>query len=309
MDTRIIGKSKAIRNILEVVEKVADSDVTVLITGESGTGKEMISEAIVNSSPRSGKPFIKINCAAIPADLLESQIFGHEKGSFTGAIARQEGCFERANSGVLFLDEIGEMSLTTQTKLLRVIQEKEFERVGGKETIKVDVRLIAATNKDLHEEIKKGTFREDLYYRLNVVEIHLPPLRNRKDDVISIAEHFLGYFSNKYKKQNMTFSPQAYEYIEKYSWPGNVRELRNIVERAVVLSNGHCIDPNDLPEKIKCVQPDEFFFLGDGKVMTLAELENVYIKKILDMVDGNKLKASRLLDIDPKTLRSKLGNK
>ncbi|MBF0542814.1 MAG: sigma-54-dependent Fis family transcriptional regulator [Candidatus Riflebacteria bacterium] len=308
LETEIIGRSKAILDVLAVVARVAESDVTVLITGESGTGKEIAADTIVKSSPRFGKPFIKMNCAAIPADLLESHIFGHEKGAFTGAISRQEGCFERAHSGVLFLDEIGEMALATQTKLLRVIQEREFERVGGKETLKVDVRLIAATNKNLAEEIKKNRFREDLYYRLNVVEIHLPPLRERKGDLKYLADAFLDLFAEKYRKPKSCFSSEAFSLVENYNWPGNVRELRNIIERAVVLSPGNQIKPEALPEKLRSFESNDFVFQGDEKMLTLIEMEKAYVKKVLAMTGGNKLKAAKILDIDPKTLRAKLEN-
>lgn len=302
----IVGKSKIMQNVMKLVEKVSASDVTVLITGESGTGKELIANTIYKLSNRNNKPFIKLNCAAIPTELLESQMFGHEKGAFTGAIARQEGCFERANHGVLFLDEIGDMSLTTQTKLLRVLQEKEFERIGGKETIKVDVRLIAATNKNLLEEIKHNRFREDLYYRLNVVEIALPPLRDRIEDLEDLVEYFLKLFSRKYKKENITISSEAMHVLRNYSWPGNIRELRNVIERAVVLSHGNVIEPQDFPDKIRVPISFTNTPFTEGSILTLEQLERLYIQKVLEFTGGNKLKAARLLDIDPKTLRAKL---
>ena len=284
--------------------------ITVLITGESGTGKEMVATAINSESSRKTKPYLKMNCAAIPSELLESQLFGHERGAFTGAISRQEGCFERANGGSLFLDEIGDMSMMTQTKLLRVLQEQEFERIGGSTTIKVDVRIMAATNKNLLEEIKKGRFREDLYYRLNVVEIHIPPLRERIEDIPEIVNSFLEEFKEKYNKPELTVSSNAMSVMTTYSWPGNVRELRNVIERATVLSRTNVIEPDDFPDKIR--KPSKLAG-GEGivedRIYTMAEMERIYAQKILEYAGGNKLKAARLLDIDPKTLRTKLGLK
>lgn len=307
MKAQIIGSSKAIADVLSLVSRVACNDVTVLITGESGTGKEMVAENILQQSPRKGKPFLKINCAAIPSELLESQMFGHERGAFTGAVSRQEGCFERADGGALFLDEIGDMALMTQTKLLRVLQEQEFERIGGNETIKVDVRIMAATNKNLLDEIKRGRFREDLYYRLNVVEICIPPLRERMEDVPELVGYFIEEFNRKYNKPDLHVSKQAMQTLLNYSWAGNVRELRNVIERAVVLTRGAQIEPEDFPEKIR--QPS--LIPGDGgdedHIYTLQEMERMYVRKVLEYSGGNKLKAARLLNIDPKTLRTKLG--
>ena len=307
MKAKIIGSSAAIKDVLDLVSKVAGNDVTVLITGESGTGKEMVAETIQQLSLRKAKPFLKMNCAAIPSELLESQMFGHERGAFTGAVSRQEGCFERADGGSLFLDEIGDMSMVTQTKLLRVLQEQEFERIGGNTTIKVDVRILAATNKTLLDEIKRGRFREDLFYRLNVVEIHIPPLRERMEDVAEIVEGFIQDFSIKYNKPDLKISRQALQTLQNFGWPGNVRELRNVIERAVVLSRSSQIESEDFPEKIR--QPS---VIGgdnpqDDRIYTLAEMERMYVKKVLEYAGGNKLKAARLLDIDPKTLRTKLG--
>ena len=310
MKKKIIGSSKAITEVLDLVSKVAGNDVTVLITGESGTGKEMVATAINSESSRKTKPYLKMNCAAIPSELLESQLFGHERGAFTGAISRQEGCFERANGGSLFLDEIGDMSMMTQTKLLRVLQEQEFERIGGSTTIKVGVRIMAATNKNLLEEIKKGRFREDLYYRLNVVEIHIPPLRERIEDIPEIVNSFLEEFKEKYNKPELTVSSNAMSVMTTYSWPGNVRELRNVIERATVLSRTNVIEPDDFPDKIR--KPSKLAG-GEGivedRIYTMAEMERIYAQKILEYAGGNKLKAARLLDIDPKTLRTKLGLK
>ena len=310
MKKQIIGSSKAITEVLDLVSKVAGDDVTVLITGESGTGKEMVATAINSESSRKTKPYLKMNCAAIPSELLESQLFGHERGAFTGAISRQEGCFERANGGSLFLDEIGDMSMMTQTKLLRVLQEQEFERIGGSNTIKVDVRIMAATNKNLLEEIKKGRFREDLYYRLNVVEIHIPPLRERIEDIPEIVNSFLDEFKEKYNKPEMIVSSNAMSVLTTYSWPGNVRELRNVIERATVLSRTNVIEPDDFPDKIR--KPSKLAGsegIVEDRIYTMAEMERIYAQKILEYAGGNKLKAARLLDIDPKTLRTKLGLK
>ncbi len=307
MKAKIIGSSDAIKDVLDLVSKVAGNDVTVLITGESGTGKEMVAETILQQSPRKVKPFLKMNCAAIPSELLESQMFGHERGAFTGAVSRQEGCFERADGGSLFLDEIGDMSMMTQTKLLRVLQEQEFERIGGNNTIKVDVRILAATNKNLLEEIKRGRFREDLYYRLNVVEIHIPPLRERMEDVPEIVEAFVAEFALKYNKPDLKVSRQALQTLLNYAWPGNVRELRNVIERAVVLSKSSAIESEDFPEKIRQPSATGSENLEEDRIYTLAEMERMYVKKVLEYAGGNKLKAARLLNIDPKTLRTKLG--
>lgn len=306
---RIIGSSRAISEVLDLVSKVAGNDVTVLITGESGTGKEMVATAINAESQRRTKPYLKMNCAAIPSELLESQLFGHERGAFTGAISRQEGCFERANGGSLFLDEIGDMSMMTQTKLLRVLQEQEFERIGGSNTIKVDVRIMAATNKNLLEEIKKGRFREDLYYRLNVVEIHIPPLRERAEDIPDIVNAFLEEFKEKYNKPDLSLSRDAMAVLTSYAWPGNVRELRNVIERATVLSRANVVEADDFPDKIR--RPSEVAGegIGEDRIYTMAEMERMYAQKVLEYAGGNKLKAARLLDIDPKTLRTKLGLK
>ena len=307
MKAKIIGSSDAIKEVLDLVSKVAGNDVTVLITGESGTGKEMVAETILQQSPRKVKPFLKMNCAAIPTELLESQMFGHERGAFTGAVSRQEGCFERADGGSLFLDEIGDMSMMTQTKLLRVLQEQEFERIGGNSPIRVDVRILAATNKNLVEEIKRGRFREDLFYRLNVVEIHVPPLRDRMEDVPEIVESFISEFSVKYNKPELKVGRSAVQTLMNYGWPGNVRELRNVIERAVVLSKASQIESEDFPEKIRQPSASTGETLEDDRIYTLAEMERMYVRKVLEYAGGNKLKASRLLNIDPKTLRTKLG--
>lgn len=251
-DTRnIIGRSEAMIRLLETVAQVAPSEATVLITGESGAGKELIAGAVHFNSPRKDGPFVKMNCAAVTETLLESELFGHEKGAFTGAHRRKEGKFRQADGGSIFLDEVSEMSLSMQVKLLRVLQEREFPRVGGEDIVKVDVRVIAATNKELIQEIDAGRFREDLYYRLNVVTLNVPALRERSEDIPLLAGHFLTMFAEKNHKGLKGFSPQAMDRLLRYHWPGNVRELMNAVERAVVLSRYEYIDEEDLPFAIK----------------------------------------------------------
>lgn len=304
----IIGRSPAMIKLLETVAQVAPSEATVLITGDSGTGKEMIAGAIHYNSPRKENPLIKINCAAITETLLESELFGHEKGAFTGAHRRKEGKFRLAHGGSIFLDEISEMSLAMQVKLLRVLQEREITRVGGEDVVHVDVRVIAATNKDLLTEIEKGRFREDLYYRLNVVTLKMPTLWERKEDIPLLAQHFLMTFSEKNHKQIKGFTPQAMDRLLRYDWPGNVRELMNAIERGVVLSRNDYIDEEELP-----------FILGD-KVdikkstlidttpgdLPLEEVEKASILKTLESSGGNKSEAARRLGITRKTLHKKL---
>ncbi|MBZ5642298.1 MAG: sigma-54 dependent transcriptional regulator, partial [Acidobacteriia bacterium] len=243
----IIGNSDSMKETFNLIRQIADSKSTVLIMGESGTGKELVSRAIHYNSQRKNYPFVTINCAAIPETLIESELFGHEKGAFTNAIERKLGRFEIAHEGTLFLDEIGELSLATQAKILRFLEEKEFNRVGGSKTIKVDVRLIAATNKDLSQMIKKGTFREDLYYRINVVPMILPPLRERPEDIPLLVDHFIERFSTENKKQVKSVSNEALEILKNYEWPGNVRELENLMERVIALTSNTCIQPNELP--------------------------------------------------------------
>jgi two-component system response regulator HydG len=301
----IIGKSPAMLTLLETTSKAAASDATVLITGESGTGKEMIAGAIHFNSPRKDHPFIKLNCAAISEGLLESELFGHEKGAFTGAIRRREGSFRQAHQGSLFLDEISEMSLAMQAKLLRVIQEKEFTRVGGEEIISVDVRIIAATNKDLLSEVKSGHFREDLYYRLNVITLKVPPLRARREDIPMLAEHFLRLFSNKNNKEMKGFTPQAMDRIIRYDWPGNVREIMNTIESGVVLSNSPYLTEQDLPI---ISSEQEIIELGTEmkSELPLNEVEKTTILKTLNASGGNKSEAARRLGITRATLHKKL---
>jgi len=307
----IIGQSPAMVNLLETVAQVAPSEATVLITGESGTGKELIAGAIHYNSSRKDGPFVKINCAAITETLLESELFGHEKGAFTGADRRKEGRFFQAHRGSLFLDEVSEMSLTMQVKLLRVLQEREFTRVGGEKTIPVDVRIIAATNKDLPQLIGKGEFREDLYYRLNVVDLEIPFLRKRREDVPLLAQHFLQIFAARNHKEIKGFTPQAMDHLIRYDWPGNVRELMNAVERAVVLSRSDYLSEKDFPvisgSEIKndgtISQTPQMN--GDGAT-PLEEVEKATILKTLEAAGGNKSEAARRLGITRKTLHKKL---
>jgi transcriptional regulator with GAF, ATPase, and Fis domain len=237
---KIIGNSQRIQDVIKFIEKIADTNSTVLVTGESGTGKELVAKTIHYNSSRSRKPFVPLNCAAIPKDILESELFGHEKGAFTGAVSTRIGRFELANNGTLFLDEIGELAPALQVKLLRVLQEKEFERVGGIKTIKVDVRIIAATNRDLEKAVTEGAFREDLFYRLNVLPLHLPPLRKMKEDVPLLVEHFFGEISKKKKREAPKISEETMNILENYKWPGNVRELENLVERLIIRTRKSC---------------------------------------------------------------------
>ena len=305
----IIGRSTAMVKLLETVAQVAPSEATVLITGDSGTGKELIAGAIHFNSPRKGGSFVKVNCAAITETLLESELFGHEKGAFTGAHRRKEGRFRQADGGSLFLDEVSEMSLGMQVKLLRALQEREITRVGGEEVIKVDVRVIAATNKDLIQEIETERFREDLYYRLNVVTLNVPPLKERKEDIPLLAQHYLNMFAEKNRKQIKGLTPQAMDQLLNYDWPGNVRELMNAVERAVVLSRFEYLDEQDLPLVIKDALPDEEKSPSRDAVtadLPLEDVEKATILKTLESTDGNKSEAARRLGITRKTLHKKL---
>ena len=307
----IIGRSPAMINLLETVAQVAPSEATVLITGESGTGKELIAGAIHYNSLRKDGPFVKLNCAAITETLLESELFGHEKGAFTGADRRKEGRFYQAHRGSLFLDEVSEMSLTMQVKLLRVLQEREFTRVGGEKTIQVDVRVLAATNKNLSELIIKGKFREDLYYRLNVVDIPIPPLQNRREDIPLLAQHFLEIFSNKNHKDIKGFTPQAMDKLIHHDWPGNVRELMNAVERAVVLSRSDYLADKDFPvignRKIDNVEAASISaHININGNQSLEAIEKATILRTLEAAGGNKRETARRLGITRKTLHKKL---
>jgi DNA-binding NtrC family response regulator len=296
----IIYKSTKMQRIVELVKAVAKSNATVLITGESGTGKELIARAIHSYSNRCNKPFIAISCAALPENILESELFGHERGSFTGAHARRKGKFEISDGGTLFMDEIGDMSTNIQIHLLRVLEEKEFTRVGGNEIVKVDVRLISATNKDMKHEVSKGNFREDLYYRLNVVNIELPPLRDRKEDIPLLAEHFLTKFAEENKKDIKDLSPDAINDLLKYDWPGNVRELENVIERAVILSEEGSLNTKDL------LLEENGALVGEKSLTSITELEKKHIVNVLEECGGNCTKSARILGISRMTLYNKI---
>jgi len=303
--SNIVGKSRKMQSIFSLVKTVARSRSTVLISGESGTGKELIARAIHYNSPRKNRPFVKVNCAAVPSELMESELFGHEKGAFTGAIKRRTGRFEQADGGTLLLDEISEMTPALQAKLLRVLQEREFERVGGTETIHVDVRIISTTNRDLKQEIEKGRFREDLFYRLNVIPIELPPLRLRKEDIPLLCEHFLRKYSRENGVAIEQISSEALKLLMNYDWPGNVRELENCIERAVVVCKDRQLTPKDLPKELMKEEPS--ICTGGLQVgSTLREAEKALILRTLESCDGNRTQAAKLLGITTRTLRNKL---
>ncbi|MCX7026336.1 MAG: sigma-54 dependent transcriptional regulator [Spirochaetes bacterium] len=300
----IIGKSPAMRKIFDLVRKVAPTKASVLITGESGVGKELIADAIHNLSPRRDKPLIKVHCAALAESLLESELFGHEKGAFTGAQARKRGRFEMADTGTLFLDEIGEINQNVQIEILRVLQDKKFERVGGETTIEVDTRFIAATNRDLKAEIAEGRFREDLYYRLNVVNIHVPPLRDRREDIPLLMATFLHEFSQENGKDLEGFEPRARQALYAYDWPGNVRELRNCIESSVVMSSGRFITADDLPPGPRSTQEKREMHIP--ALSSLEEAEKIIIMETLAALGGNKTKTAEVLKIGRKTLYQKI---
>jgi len=321
----IIGVSPAFRRVMRLVDQVANSSATVLIHGESGTGKELFARAIHERSPRRSGPFIAVNCAALPETLLESELFGYEKGAFTGAGNRKEGRFELADGGTLFLDEVADLSPVTQPKILRVLQEGEFERVGGTKTIRVDVRIVAASNQDLATLVKEKRFREDLFYRLNVITITAPPLRERREDVPVLAQHFLRVYAAKNNRRLDGFSEEALRCLEAYGWPGNVRELENVVERAVVLARGTTVEVSDLPDSISeravmldreeaaagaapdasaSPAPEGFFRIRVGT--SLAEVEQRILEETLRFTKGNKTLTAKILGIDPKTVFRKL---
>lgn len=298
----MVGRSGAMQQVYELVQKVASSDATVLIRGESGTGKELIAQAIHQLSKRHEQPFIAVNCAALPETLLESELFGHEKGAFTGADRQKPGRFELAGAGSLFLDEIGDMSPATQVKMLRVLQAREIMRVGGTETIAVQARTIAATNRNLEEAVKKSAFREDLYYRINVFPIQLPPLRDRREDIPDLVAHFL-------KAQNLdahAIDPSVMSLLTAYSWPGNVRELENLIERAVIMSGGQIITPADLPPHLRGEAPAGPLASGGEDFPTLDDMEKNMIQKALLRAHGNKTVAAQLLGITRRQLYSKM---
>ncbi|WP_449190093.1 sigma-54-dependent transcriptional regulator [Treponema lecithinolyticum] len=300
----IIGKSAEMQKIFATVRKAADSKASVLITGESGVGKELIANALHNLSPRRDKPLIKVHCAALSENLLESELFGHEKGAFTGAVARKRGRFELAAGGTIFLDEIGEIDQNVQIKILRVLQDKRFERVGGEETIEVDVRVIAATNRDLEKEIAEGRFREDLYYRLNVVHIHVPPLRERRDDIPLLIASFLQEFAKENGKNIEGIDARARSALYKFDWPGNIRQLRNCLESAVVMCSSSVITLEDLPPSIAGSGEDALISIPAG--IPMEEAEKILIQQNLAINKGNKSKTADILGIGRKTLHRKL---
>ncbi len=301
----IVGKSAEMHRVMEVVRQVASTKASVLITGESGVGKELIADSIHRLSDRPDKPLVKVHCAALSEALLESELFGHEKGAFTGAIGRKRGRFELANTGTIFLDEIGEINQSVQIKILRVIQEKQFERVGGEETLSVDVRIVSATNRDLRTEIEEGRFREDLFYRLNVVNIHVPPLRDRKEDIPLLIASFIKEFAKENNKPVEGIDARARAALHKYHWPGNVRELRNTVESAVVMAKGTIITLEDLPPSINR-GADESDSIKITLGSTLDEAEREIIRSTLAAQNGNKTRTAELLGIGRKTLHRKI---
>ncbi|AUX21801.1 Fis family transcriptional regulator [Sorangium cellulosum] len=322
----IIGESPPIQELYAILERVADTPTTVLISGESGTGKELVARALHENSSRRDRPFIKVNCAAIPKDLMESELFGYERGAFTGAVASKPGRFELASGGTLFLDEIGEIPTEMQVKLLRVLQESEFERVGGIKTIHVDVRLVAATNRDLKREIAAGSFREDLFYRLNVVPIALPALRDRRGDIPHLAAHFVAKFNARLKKNIEGIEPEALERLSSHAWPGNIRELENVVERALLFADGARIRLDDLPEELRsgappltgaalplaaasadaALAPSTPDGLKEQVKAAMSKLEHDLIERALKQTHGNVTHAARLLKISRKGLQLKM---
>jgi DNA-binding NtrC family response regulator len=297
----LLGQSEAIKGVFQSIRKAALTTATVLVTGESGTGKELVARAIHYSSGRASGPFVPVNCGGIPEGLLESELFGHLKGSFTGATESRAGFFQTADGGTIFLDEISEISLAMQVKLLRVLQDKEVYMVGAHKPHKVDVRILAATNKDLSSLVSKGVFREDLFFRVNVITIAIPPLRDRGDDILMLAHHFAAKYAREYARTTPVFSDNALTVLRNYYWPGNVRELENVIQRMVVMTEGDQIDASDLPSLMR------FSALrGSGFTRTLTEVEAEYIRNVLENVGGNKTRAAEILGIDRKTLREKL---
>ena len=298
----LLGESTAIKNVFKQIDRASRTRATVVITGESGTGKELVARAIHYQSDRAAAPFVPVNCGAIPHDLLESELFGHVKGSFTGATESRSGFFLTAEGGTVFLDEIGETSHAMQVKLLRVLQDKEVRMVGASRQIKVDVRIIVATNKDLTLMIREGTFREDLYFRINVIPIHIPPLRDRNSDIVLLTNHFASKFATELGCPVPEFTERVLQIFQNYSWPGNVRELENIVQRLVVMSDESIVDAPDLPSLMRFSATSA----GADLTRTLAEAEASYIHDVLLSVGGNKTQAAQILGIDRKTLRAKL---
>ncbi|BDD87834.1 sigma-54-dependent transcriptional regulator [Desulfofustis limnaeus] len=305
LETRIIGSSKPMIELLEMITYVAPTEATVLITGESGTGKELVAETLHRNSQRRDGPFIKVNCAALAENLLESELFGHEKGAFTGADRRRDGRFVQADGGTLFLDEIGETTSAMQVKLLRALQEGEVQRVGGEEVLSVQVRIIAATNRNLTEEVASGRFREDLFYRLNVVTIEVPPLRQRQEDIPLLVDHFVAHFSEKNRRRVLSVTPSCLKLLCSYPWPGNVRELENAIERGIILMRGDQLTEKSLPLQIQKHGEQRAAEKGPQPA-TLQEAERVLILRTLEETGGNKSEAARRLGITRKTLQNKL---
>jgi two-component system response regulator HydG len=303
---QMIGASPSWRRMLTLVEQTADSSATILIQGESGTGKELVARTIHDRSARRNGPFIAVNCAALPETLLESELFGYEKGAFTGAAGRKEGRFELADGGTLFLDEVGDLSLVTQPKILRVLQAGEFERLGGTRTLQVDVRIVAATNQDVAEMVKAKRFREDLYYRLNVITIRVPPLRERPEDIRVLAQHYLRVYAAKNGRKLEGFTGEAIDRLEAYAWPGNVRELENLIERSVLLARKDRIDAEDLPEEVMGVKRPPRDAILELIGTPLADIEQRLLDETLRITGGNKTQAAKLLGIDVRTVARKL---
>jgi transcriptional regulator with PAS, ATPase and Fis domain len=301
----IVYQSDVMTSLMKMIDRVAPSNANILVLGESGTGKELIARSIHERSNRKSKAFVAINCGALRETLLESELFGHEKGSFTGAYTRKIGLAEAANGGTLFLDEIGELDPSIQAKLLRFLQEGEFFRVGGKDPIKVDIRLICATNRELDKEVVKGNFREDLFYRINTIVVSAPPLRRRKDDIPNLVSHFLNSSNHAYLNRGRTVSEDAMKVLMRYDWPGNIRELQNVCERLQILSDGHMIMLNDVPENIRSGEQVKDIIEYDPN-LTLHDLEKRYILKALAHYGGNKTQAANNLGITIKTLYNKL---
>jgi DNA-binding NtrC family response regulator len=305
----VVGSGVAMRRVYELIDRVAPSDASVLIFGETGTGKELIARAIHTGSPRADKPFVAINCAAVPASLIESELFGHARGAFTDAKSERKGLFQQASGGTLFLDEIGELPIDMQPKLLRALQERKVRPVGSNAEIPFDARIVAATNRDLEAEVFHKRFREDLYYRINVVQIDLPPLRSRGQDVLELAAHFLAEFSRRGGREKaLVLSNGAAEKIVHYEWPGNVRELENSMERAVALARYGEIMVDDLPDRVRAYRPNQFVIAADdaSEVVSLQELERRYIERVLKLVGDNKSRAAQILGVDRRTLYRKL---
>ncbi len=304
--TRIVGEHPTIRAVLQTIERVAPTGARVLITGENGTGKELVARALHEMSPRAAEPFVEVNCAAIPDELIESELFGHEKGAFTGAVARRIGKFELADGGTLFLDEVGDMSPSAQAKVLRVLQESVFERVGGTETRRVDVRVIAATNRDLLEASRSGEFREDLFYRLNVVPIHIPPLRERMSDLPRLVDHFLDQIAAQLGQPRKTITRRALDRLREHSWPGNVRELRNVIERVVILAPGPSIDADDIPDLGARRSAEERFFDCETFAQFRESVERAFLERKLAQYGWNVSRTARQLGMQRSNLYKKL---